>query len=229
MIHIEYSQNNRARYLFPNCMEQENIDLVIQRRMKRYLNKEEYDWAYSFIKTVMGHKDYLKIKEELQKTGIVDLREYHDYLQLLLDNPKTSIHFLDILTVFNQIRRKTNMVISHIMHLDINQDTMSKKEDIEYTLNLIGYYLFQDDSPIIAEIQKKYLEEVKEYQKNGVLNSIIQVELLNIKKKTLEMYRYYIRKYDMVVNLEKKKPTDCYINDSYTKHLHKKIHDIGIK
>ena len=39
----------------------ENIDFAIKNRLKKYLNQDEYDWAYQFVKTIMEHKDYYKI------------------------------------------------------------------------------------------------------------------------------------------------------------------------
>lgn len=225
MFNVEYSKNNRVRFLFPNKREQENAGAAIKSRLKTYLNKDEYDWAYQFVKTVMEHDDYTKIKEELHKTRITDLCKYHDYLQASLDDPNTNIHFLDILTAFNQIGRKIDMIISRMLYIDINFSSMSSKTDIEYTLNLFGFYLFQEDSPIISEIQKKYLEEVKKYQNREELKPIIQMEYSNIEKKTLEIYRQYIGKYNMVLNSKRFESTGNYVNERYANFLRVKVRD----
>ena len=229
MINIDYSQNNKAQYLFPNAQETGNIDFAIKNRLKKYLNQDEYDWAYQFVKTIMEHKDYYKIKEELRRTRITDLRKYHDCLQTSLNDSKTNNSFLNTLIDFNQIIRKTDMITSRMLYIDINFSSILSKKDIEHTLNLFGYYLFQEDSPIIAEIQHRYLEEVKKYQNNKTLQSIIQLEYSSIEKKAFELYRQYIGKYNMAINLEKNQSIDNHISERYSKLLRIQIHEKGIK
>ena len=82
---LQYKLDDRADLLFPNIHEGYDNQKASISRIKRYLKKEDQEWAKRFTSSIMRYEDYTDIKKELHATQIEDLSYHYETLQDIIE------------------------------------------------------------------------------------------------------------------------------------------------
>ena len=206
---------NRASLLFPSKKDGYDNFKLIQLKIKHLIKEEYRQDMLELTKKIVLHQDYLEIKKELASIDLHTVIKYNDILRNILDDENNNTNFLEILKEFKYLINSTGIVLSSLLHIRFDSnDILKNKEEIEYALNLYGYYLFQEDSPIINKLKELYNSRIGLLKDKTYLESIITKEMIRLEKEPYNMYKHYISKFMAQEKLIKNRV----IEDHLTEH-----------
>lgn len=192
-----YSKRENATVLFPSKKEGYDNYEVIKKRIKKYLEPEDYDWAQEFTSSICHHPNYENIKKELLTTTLSMIKENHICFQRILNDSEYYLDFLNILIEFKQIYADAWSLARVVTSV-----TIPPKYDIPTMKNAgfmiyeMGNTLLEENNPIIMGAyqnfddkflwtkEKPYLIEFVNNQRN-----FLEKQIFISYRRTILLYR----------------------------------------
>jgi len=209
-----------ADRILPNKKEGVTNIYVLNKKLIDHLPKEDFEWAKILTLSMMIHKDYNQIRKVLSGFYLSDLKQNHQLIQSILDSKDYSKDFPSILQEIKDVIATNRNICSSIINFGFGKfETKQEMKEIEYSINLIGYLLSQDENIILQKAYNMFDEKTKDLQEKEYLIEFLNFQRQEIPNLLLEKYKSILKNFNMKKYSYEIKPVKDYKCDVYVKKL----------
>lgn len=170
--------------------------------------------------SMMIHKDYNQIRLILNEFYLSDLKQNHQFIQNILDSKDYSKDFPLIFQEIKEVIAINRNICSSIVDFGFGKfETKQEMEEVEYSVNLIGYLLFQDESIILQKAYNMFDEKIKDLKGKEYLTEFLNSQRQEIPNLLLNKYRNIVKNFNMKKYSFEVNPVKEYKCDIYVKKL----------
>lgn len=210
----------RADRIFPNKKEGLNNIYILNKKISEHLPKEDFEWAKILTLSIMVHKDYNQIRKVLSELYLSDLKQNHQFIQSILDSKDYSKDFPLILQEIKDVIAVNRNICSSIINFGFGKfETKQEMEEVEYSINLIGYLLSQDESIILQKAYNVFNEKTNNLQEKEYLIEFLNSQRQEIPNLLSNKYINIVKNFNMKKHSFEVKTIKDYKCDVYVKKL----------
>lgn len=226
-----YAKRAFATVLFPSKKEgYDNYD-AMRKRIEKYLEPEDYDWAFEFVCSVTNHPNYETIKKELFKTSLPMVKEEHIFLQDILNNSEYQANFLNILTELKRINSESWSISRYAIDIKMGlANDVNIMRQAGSNLYQMGTILLEEDNEIIKNAYKDFDKKLAWVKDKPYLMEFVKNKRSTLEKLIFQNYREMISIYREKTDILYRRYGFCFESElERMKEMENKVKKIGEK
>lgn len=206
-----YAKREFATVLFPSKKEgYDNYD-AMRKRIEKYLEPEDYEWAQKFTNSICHHPNYENIKKELLTTPLSMLKENHVYLQRVLNDSEYYADFLNILIEFKLINTEVWSLARFATNVKIPTGyDFSTMKNASFMFYEVGNTLLEEKNQIMANAYQSFDTKFAWAKEKPYLIEFMKDKRNSLEKLILMTYRQAISIYREKLNTIYEKYGFCF-------------------